>query len=123
MKRWILMLTVISCAACTTLRPIEGNPAEIRQRIISGDLLEVGDRVSIVTKDENTHRLTVTAISPDLIEGRTDSVPMNQIISLKKRTFSRGKTLALVGAVVLATGLVIYAESQITLLRVFARAN
>lgn len=123
MKRWIVILTVITCAACTTLRPVGGGPAELRQRIISGDLLKVGDRVSIVTKDEKTHRFTVTGITPDLIEGRKDSVPLNQIASLKKRQFSRGKTLALVGAVVLATSLVIYAESQIALLSIFARSN
>lgn len=116
-------MAVFSCAGCTTLRPIEGSSTELRQRISSGELLKVGDRVLIVTTDNKMHRFAVAGVRADLIEGRTDSVPVDQVVSLKKRQFSRGKTLALVGGVVLGAGLVIYSVSQVAVISVFAGSH
>jgi hypothetical protein len=113
MRRLIVLAVAIGLAGCTTLRPIEGTSIELRQRISSGELLEAGDRVSIVTTDDKTHRFAVTGIGPGFIDGKADSVSIEQIVSLKKRQFSRGKTLALVGGVVLVAGLAVYAAAQV----------
>jgi hypothetical protein len=40
----------------------EGDPADLRQRINSGELLKPGDRVLIVTTDQKTHRFTVKSV-------------------------------------------------------------
>ena len=85
-----------------TLRPIDGTSTELRQRLASGELLKAGNRVSIVTTDHKRHQFVVTGIDAGRIEGRTDSVPEDEAVSLRKRQVSRGETLALVGGVVLA---------------------
>jgi hypothetical protein len=112
MRCSIALIAVISFAGCTTLRPIEGTPAELQQRLNSGDLLKSGDRVSIVTADYKTHVFMVTAVSTGFIEGRRQSVPVDQVVSLQKRQFSPAKTWILAGACVLAIGSIAYAASQ-----------
>lgn len=104
MKRFIVLVAVISCAGCTTLQPIVGTSTELQQRISSGELLKAGDRVSIVTADAKTHTLAVREITAGVIVGKTDTIPVEQVVSLEKRQFSRAKTVALVVGVILVVG-------------------
>jgi hypothetical protein len=112
MRCCIALIAIVSLAGCTTLRPIEGTPAELQQRLNSGDLLKSGDRVSIVTADYKTHVFKVTAAGTGIIEGRRQSVPVDQVVSVQKRQFSPVKTWILVGACVLAIGSIAYAASH-----------
>ena len=112
MRCFIALAAVISCAGCTTLRPIEGTSTELRQQLNSGALLEIGDRVLIVTEDHKTHRFSVTAVSAGFIEGRAQSIPVDQVVSVQRRQFSRAKTWVLAGAGVLVMGSIAYAISQ-----------
>ena len=82
MRGLILLTVIIVNAGCTTLRPIDGSPAELRQRMSVGELLKPGDRVLIVTADQKTHRFAVTAIGSGEIEGRKISLPVEQIVFL-----------------------------------------
>jgi len=112
MRGLIALAAIVSLAGCTTLRPIEGTPAELQQRLNSGNLLKSGDRVSIVTADYKTHVFAVTAVSAGFIEGRRQSVPVDQVVAVQKRQFSSAKTWVLAGACVLAIGSIAYAVSQ-----------
>ena len=115
MKHLIILVAVISFAGCTTLRPIEGTSTELQQRISSGQLLKVGDRVLIVTTDQKAHRFAVTGIGAGVIEGKADSIPVDQVAYLEMREFSRAKTWSLVGGVVLVVvgGSVIVAANTV----------
>lgn len=104
MRRIIVLVAIISCTGCTTLRPIEGTSTELQQRINSGQLLKAGDRVEIVTTDDHTHRFAVTKIDAGLIEGKAESIQVNQIVSLERRQFSRTRTLLLIGCVAIVVG-------------------
>jgi hypothetical protein len=112
MKRFIVLAALMSFAGCTTLRPIERTPAELQNRIGSGGLLARGDRVSIVTADAKTHKFRVRAISEGIVQGRKDRVPVDQIVSVQKREFSRVKTTLLVGCGLAFTGFIIYAAAN-----------
>jgi hypothetical protein len=112
MKRFIVAAALISFAGCTTLRPIEGTPAELQGRIDAGGLLTRGDRVSIVTADAKTHRFRVRAISDGFLQGGEDRVPVDQIVSVQKREFSRAKTFLLVGCGIAFTGLIVYVAAH-----------
>jgi hypothetical protein len=112
MGRLIVLAVIISLGGCTTFRPIEGTPIELQRRINSGGLLEAGDRVLIVTTDGKIHKFRVRGVSAGIIEGKADSAPADQVVSLKRREFSGGKTLLLVGAGALFTGLIIYGVAQ-----------
>ena len=89
---WILMVTL---TGCTTLRPIDINPPDPSQRIAAGDL-KVRDRVIIETVDWKTYEFDITAISVASIDGKQRSIPVDQIVSLKKRVLNTKRTLLLV---------------------------
>jgi hypothetical protein len=110
LRRPLLLTVLIICAGCTTLRPIEGSLTELN----SGELLKTGDRVLIITTDQKQHRFTVKSVGAGLIQGPSESIPVEQISSLEKRQFSRGKTIALVGGIVggAALGLIVYGLAE-----------
>jgi hypothetical protein len=118
MKRLIVLAALISFAGCTSLRPVEGTTDELQNRINSGGLLAGGDRISVVTADAKTHKFRVRVIREGMIEGRmdiaggTDRVPVDQIVSLQKREFSRTKTWLLIGCGVAFTAFIIYAAAH-----------
>jgi hypothetical protein len=112
MKRLTLFAAIIALTGCTTLQPFEGAANELQGRINSGGLLQVGDRVSIVTRDDRTHEFRIRAISGGVIQGASDSATVAEVMTLQKREFSRAKTCLLVGGIVLGVGLVLYAAAQ-----------
>jgi hypothetical protein len=118
MQRFSLIVVIIICTGCTTLRPIEGSPAELRQRINSADLLKPGDRVRIVASDGSAHRFAIKSIEAGVIRGRSESVPVEQVVTLQRRQFSRVKTAALVIGIGLACtviGLAAYAATHLSI--------
>jgi hypothetical protein len=119
MKIPSLRTAALVCAAsliagCTTLRPIDDSPAELRQRITSGDLLKPGDRVVIVASDGKAHRFAIKSIDAGLIRGRSESVPIEQVVTLQQRQFSRAKTAALVIGIGLACSVIGFAAYAAT---------
>jgi hemin uptake protein HemP len=104
MRCLIPLIAVVSLVGCTTLRPIEGTSPELQQRITSNELLKPGDHVLIITTDGKGYTFTVTKIHSGVIEGRSVSIPVDQVASVEKREFSEGKTIALVAVTVLVIG-------------------
>ena len=102
MRILILLTVLVSNAGCSTLHPIEGTPMELQERIASNELLKIGDRVSIVTTDGKTHRFAVTGFDAGIVKGNAESVSIDQVLQVGKRSFSRGKTIALVVGMVIA---------------------
>jgi hypothetical protein len=105
MRGLTVLALILICAGCTTLKPVTATPADLRQRINAGELLKAGDSVVIVTADGTSHRLEVTAVAGGLVQGRTESVPVDQIVSLEKRTVRAGRTLDFVLLGLLIAGL------------------
>lgn len=116
MRNLFVLAALMICAGCTTLRPIAGTPTELREKIGSGQLLKAGDRVLIVTTDDKPHRFAVMSIDAGIIQGKTDSVPIDQVASLQKRRFSGGKTIALVAGITVSAvlGVAIYAVTHLS---------
>ena len=83
MKFLTACLLIISVTACTTLRPNDGSPIELQQFINSGGLLSPGDRVRIVTADENVHCFAITKVGAGLISGANELVAVDQVVSLE----------------------------------------
>jgi hypothetical protein len=107
MKRCTVLGLIICLIGCTTLQPVTGNPASVQQRIASGALLKRGDHVVVLTKDGRTHDFNVTSISASTIEGRHESISIDQIALIQKRQLSVEKTAMAVGlAVVVAAAVV-----------------
>ncbi len=117
MRTFFALAALMVCAGCTTLKPVAGTPTELREKIDSGQLLKAGDRVLIVTTDDKPHRFAVTTIEAGIIQGRRDSVPIDQVAALQKRRFSRGKTIALVAGLAASAvlGFAVYAATHLSI--------
>ncbi len=108
MKRCSVLGLIICLIGCTTLQPVTVNPAVMQQRIASGPVLKRGDHVVVLTKDGKTHDFNVTSINASTIEGKRESISIDQIASIQKRTVSMGKTaLAIAFPVVVAAVVVL----------------
>jgi hypothetical protein len=83
MKCFTAWVLIIAVTGCTTMRPIDGSPAELHRFMNSGELLKPGDRVRIVTADEKTHRFAITQFGAGVIVGPNESIPVDQVISLE----------------------------------------
>ena len=99
-KRLTAWTMIVCLTGCTTLRSVDGVPADLQKRIVAGTLLKRGDRVVIHTNDGSTHELVVEAIREGAIQGNHESIPLETVVAVHKREFSAGKTLGLVAAIV-----------------------
>lgn len=108
----LLILTVCLVAACTTLHPIVGSPAELSQQIADGGVLHPGDRVVITTVQGIKHKFVMRSVHDGAIYGDHDSVPLNEIATLQRREFSTGKTVVLVVVVLGIVGGIVAAASS-----------
>lgn len=96
-----LWISVTFCASCTSLKPTEATPEQIQQRITHENLLQPGEQVELVTADGVVHAFRITDIDQGqgLVIGDNDSVPIGDIVAVKTREFSMGKTALLAGGV------------------------
>lgn len=95
MRTLIVLITLLSLVGCTSLHPIEGAPADLRERIASGHLLVPGARAVITTTDGHTHALLVSAVDDGRIVSAQETVPIDEVVAVKKREFSKTKTVVL----------------------------
>ena len=96
-----VLLFALTIPACTTLKPTEATPEELQRQLMSGELLEPGERVRLVTTDETVYEFRVTEIDVEqgLVIGRDERVPIADLIAVETREVSTGKTALLVGGV------------------------
>jgi hypothetical protein len=102
MKRVAIFLIIVNLIGCTTLRPIDGTATDIRERILSGQLLKAGDRVKVLTTSADAYEFTVTNVHDGTISGRSVAIPVTRVTGVLKRELSVGKTALLVGGLILA---------------------
>ena len=107
MERFTVFLLITCLAGCATQRPITGNPSDLQQRIASGELLKRGDHVEIVTNDGRAYEFNVASVSTSSIDGKHESVPIEQVASMQKREFSVGKTSLVAASTVVGIALVV----------------
>lgn len=89
MNFFVACTLVIAVSGCTTMQPIDGCPEELRRSINSGDLLQPGDRVRIVTADEKVHWFAISRVEAGLIVGPKESLRIDQVMYLEKRQFQK----------------------------------
>lgn len=96
-----VLMSAMAGSACTSLKPTEATPEELQQQLLSGSLLQPGDRVRLVTADENVHRFRVTDIDfeRELVISHDKRVRFTDIVAVETREVSMGKTALLIGGV------------------------
>lgn len=96
-----VLLGALASSACTTLSPKEATPEELQRKLLSGELLQTGERVRLVTTDETVYEFRITEIDLEqgLVIGSDEQVPIADVVAVQTREVSMGKTALLVGAV------------------------
>ena len=96
-----VLLGTLAGSACTSLSPKEEAPEELRRQLLSGELLQPGERVRLVTSDETVYEFRITEIDLDqgLVIGSDEQVPIADVVAVETRKVSVGKTALLVGGV------------------------
>lgn len=113
-RKIISILVIISQVGCSNVKPIDAPPEALHERIRQGEIIKVGDAVSIFTQDEKEHRFVVTAIDADEIHGKilkvssdgakisheeVVTIPIDSVVAVQTREMSIGKTALLTGGV------------------------
>ena len=106
--RIISILVIINLIGCTSLQTVEAPPDKLHERIRHEDIVKIGDKVRVITKDQKEHQFVVTAISEEEIRGEDVIIPIDNIETLETREFSTGKTV-LLGAGITGTVLLVLA--------------
>ena len=101
MKLFTLALLVLFANGCTTLKPIELAPEQLHEKILTDDIIRVGDNVQITTSDGIRHEFKVTSVTENQIIGKDINIPILDIVTLSTRSFSGGKTSTLAGGTLL----------------------
>lgn len=98
MKNVAVLVVASLIFGCTTLRPIAGQPEQIQEQILAGQLVVPGDRVRVTARDGSSQSFRVTEVGPngELI-GKDGHVAVGDIVALEKRRTSWVKTGLLVG--------------------------
>ena len=135
LRRIVSLLVIVGQIGCTNLRPVEASPEALHERIRQGDLIKVGDSVSIFTGDEKEHRFVVTAIDADAIHGEgsptasydprrgtvaeersTAAIPIDSVVAVQTREVSIGKTALLTGGIIGVMALIFIAIAPAAIL-------
>lgn len=96
-----VLIGALTSSACTTLSPTEAALEELQRQLMSGELLQPGDRVRLVTSDETVYEFRVETIDLEqgIVVGRDEHVPIADIVALETREVSVGRTALLAGGV------------------------
>lgn len=96
-----VLIGALASSACTTLKPTEATPEELQRELLSGTLLQPGDRVRLVTADETVYEFRVTELDVEhgIVIGRDERVAVADVVAVETREVSMGKTALLIGGV------------------------
>jgi len=103
-----LLIISIFLSGCTSLKPLETNSKTLHDNIRSGELIEEGDRVRLITKDGSSHVLKVTALSEHVLKGELEGtgspieIQIDDIVVVEEERISAGKTTLAVGGGIVA---------------------
>ena len=122
--RTILFCVFLSMAGCTSMNrvahePNAKEPLSIADQIRDSNKINVGDKVSIVTKDGQHYSFKVVTLTPDIITGDSSSIKLDDISEIKSKEFSLAKTAALTGgiaATAIAITLLLFRASIISIM-------
>jgi hypothetical protein len=98
------------------MQQVELPPEELQAQIRQGTLIQPGDRVRLVTEDEQEYRFEVTSVDRQSIGGDGIRVPIDEVIAVRTREFSTGKTALLAAGTAGTVYLVILGISSAAIL-------
>ena len=97
---YLLPLAALCLTGCTAMTPVEMPPEELRQMILTENVLPPGETARVVTEDGKVQKFRVVEVdtATQTIRGKDVIIDVDDVVAVETREFSMGKTA------VLATG-------------------
>lgn len=101
-----MMILTSLLAGCTTLQPMADNAETLRNELRSGEVVEPGDKVRVVSRDGLSRLLIVTSLDQYSLKGHPEGVetddavvtiPIDNIVFMEGKRISVGETAAYTG--------------------------
>ena len=73
----ILLGISLFLGACTSLSPVSDDAKTLQEQIRTGQALQKGDRIRVVTHDGVSHKLIVVAVEGDVLKGQLPTTPIH----------------------------------------------
>ena len=99
----LLLMVTFQLAGCTTLQPLADNAETLRNELRTGEAINPGDKVRVVTRDGLSRLLIVTELDQYTLKGHPEGVesedavitlPIEDIVFMEGKKISVGKTAA-----------------------------
>ena len=87
---------------CTSLKPVELPPEEVRSQVRNGQIVRAGERVSLTTQDGTTHVFEVLEVTDRVVRGAAIDVPIDSIVSVRTTQADPMRTVLAVGGALAA---------------------
>lgn len=122
---FLMMILTSLLAGCTTLQPMADNAGTLRNELRSGELVEPGDKVRVVSRDGLSRLLIVTSLDQYSLKGHPEgvetedavvTVPIDDIVFMEGKRVSVGKTAAYTGGVTVGAAAALLFAAVIILL-------
>ena len=103
-----MMMIISLLSGCTTLQPMAEDAESLRNELRSGEVVEPGDKVRVVTRDGLSRLLIVTSLDQFFLKGHPEgvetvdavvSIPIDDIVFMEGKRVSAEKTVAYTGGV------------------------
>jgi hypothetical protein len=85
---------MVLATACTALKPVEMAPEELREKIVSAEVVKAGYTALIVTIDGKRYEFVVQEVTQEAVVGNDTQVPIAEIVAVQTPEISVGKTAA-----------------------------
>lgn len=97
-KRSVFIIFVcVFVTACTTTRNFEFTPDEFQQRVVSGDIDLIGERIIVTKKNGDIKEMIVSKVTEDRLISKTREVLFSDIESVDLKYVNKVKTAAVFG--------------------------
>ena len=103
----LAIVPLVVLTACVSYEALEMTPEALRAAIRTGELIQPGDKVSVVTTDAGEHTMIVREVNAEVIRGTSVgktgaaddernalAVPINAVISVRVRELKAEKSIA-----------------------------
>lgn len=84
---------------CTSLQPVDLPPQEVRGQVRDGQIVRLGERVSLTADDGTTHVFEVLEVTDLAVRGDAVDVPIDSIVSVRTTQADPARTALAVGGV------------------------
>ena len=112
--RLTTLLALLALAAgCTATHRVDMDVETLRDELRSGGLVEVGDRVTVVTTVQGSLTFEVTDVDAESIRGDSVEVPIDEVVTMEQRKIAPLRTVGAVYGGMFLVGMILGSVSII----------